>query len=86
MFAAAEFADNSPGVLFGAFGKFDERRADLHDISLGTKQMRDAPARRRWYLNDCLVGFDGEQRLISDNVIAFADIPSDDLRLFKTFP
>jgi hypothetical protein len=47
--------------------------------------MRDASARRRWYLNDRLVGFDGEERLIGDDVIAFVDIPADDLRLFKAF-
>ena len=85
MLAAAEFADNSTGVLFSALGKFDERRADLHDISLAPKQMGNTPARRRWYLYDRLVGFDGQERLISDDVIAFVDKPGDDLRLFKTF-
>jgi hypothetical protein len=58
-FAAAEFADNGAGVRFGALGKFDERHADLHDIALGAKQVRDASVRRRRYLNDRLVGLDG---------------------------
>jgi hypothetical protein len=34
----------------GTFGKFDKRHADLHDISLGAKQLGDASARRRGYL------------------------------------
>ena len=83
--AAAKFADNCASVLFGACRKFDERHADLHDISLGAKHVGDASARRRRYFNDCLVGLDGNERLIGDDVIAFVDIPSDDLRLFETF-
>src|SRR5437667_11030736 len=85
MLAAAKFADNRASVLCCSFGNFDERQADLHDTSLGAKHVGDAPARGRRYFNDRLVGFDGNERLIGDDVIAFVDIPGDDLRLFKTF-
>jgi len=44
--AGVKFADNCAGVLLRAFGKLDERRAYLHHISLGAKQMQDASARR----------------------------------------
>src|SRR5262249_4079913 len=50
MFAAAELADNCASVLLGPFGKFDEWHADLHDISLGAKHVRNAsrpPCRSR---------------------------------------
>jgi hypothetical protein len=43
MFTAAELADNCASVLLGAFGKFDEWHADLHDISLGAKQCAMRP-------------------------------------------
>ncbi|MGY4289515.1 hypothetical protein ACVWXO_008781 [Bradyrhizobium sp. LM2.7] len=85
MFAATEFADDCAPVLFDAFRKFDERRADLHDVALGAEHVCDASARRRWYFDHRLVGLDGNERLIGDDVIALADIPADDLRLFKTF-
>src|SRR5439155_22036632 len=85
LFAGAELADDCTGVLLGPLGKLDERRADLHDISLVAKQVRDASARRRRYFDDRLVGLDGNERLIGDDVIAFVDVPSDDLRVFKTF-
>ena len=83
LLAGAEFADNCAGVLLGSFGKFDERPAYFHHISLGAKQVQDASARWRRHLDDGLVGLDGYQRLIGDDVIAFVDMPVHDLRLFE---
>src|SRR6516225_7456674 len=78
-------ADNRAGVLLGALRKLEERRAHLHYVSLAAEQVRDASARRRWYLHHRFVGFDGEERLIGDNVIALVNVPGNDLRLFKPF-
>ena len=85
MRAGAKLADNCASIWFSAFGKLDERRADPHYVSLNAEQVRDASTRRRRYLDDRLVCLDGNERLIGDDVIAFVDIPGDDLCLLKTF-
>ena len=37
--AAVEFADDRAGVLLGAFGKIDQRRADLDEVALAAVQV-----------------------------------------------
>ena len=85
MFAAAESRRRLCRCRFGPSANSTSAASDLDQIALGAEHVRDASAPRRRYLNDRLVGLDRNQRLIGDDVIAFIDMPGDDLRLFETF-
>src|SRR5207248_9445803 len=80
-----KFADHRAGVSLGAFGKLDQRGSHLDQVAFGAEQTRDAAALRRGYLDYGLVGLDRKQRLVDHDVIAFVDVPTNDLRLFEAF-
>ena len=82
---AIELADHRAGVLFDRLGKLDQRRPDFDQVTLGAKQMRDAAAPGRRNLDHGLVGLDRNQRLIRHHMIAFVDMPADDLSFFEAF-
>ena len=85
LLAGVELADHGAGILLGALGKLDQRRADFHEITLGPEQPRDAAAPRRRHFNHGLVGLDRDERLVRNHVIPLVHVPGDDLGLLETF-
>jgi hypothetical protein len=54
-------------------------------IAFGAEQVCNATAPRGRNLHHRLVGLDRHKRLISDNMIALINVPSDNLSLFEPF-
>src|SRR5262249_61489013 len=82
--AAVECAHPRAGVGLRAFGKADERGAYLDEIALAPVQPRDAARLRGGDFDHRFVSFDRHQWLVDDDIVAFVDVPGDDLRLFET--
>ena len=62
-----------------------QRSAYVHDIVRLTEELLDAPGLRRWDLDDRLVGFHRDERLVDTDFVALLDMPLDDLRLLHAF-
>ncbi len=82
---APELADDGAGVLARAFRKLHQRSANLDQIALAAKQVRNAAAPGRGHFDNRLVGFNRNERLIGDHVVALVDVPRHDLGLFEAF-
>jgi hypothetical protein len=68
-----------------AFLEFDERRAHFNPFAHVSQQLGDVTGLWRWHFNNCLFGFNRNQRLINDDVIAFGNVPTDDLGFLQAF-
>src|ERR1700738_3264999 len=82
---APELADDGAGVLARALRKFHQRSANLDQVALASKQVRNAAAPGRGYFDNRLVGFNRNERRIGDHVVALVDVPRHDLGFFETF-
>ena len=74
-----------PVSAWSAFLEFDERRTDLDPLAGIDEQARDAARLRRWHFDDRLFGLDRDERLVGDDMIAFGDMPGDDLGFLQSF-
>ena len=68
-----------------ALVEIDERRADLDALARLGEQPRDPARLRRGHLDHRLLGLDRDERLIGDDMVAFRDMPGDDLGLLQPF-
>ena len=80
-----KLADDGAGVGVGAVLEVDQRRTHLDALAGLGEQARDASGSRRRHLDHRLFGLDRDQRLVGDDMIAFGDVPGDDLRLLQPF-
>src|SRR6185503_19243909 len=80
-------ADDRAGfrTLVGAVGELDERAADGQQIAGLRQQALDLAGARAWYLDERLLGLDGEERLVDGDVVVLADVPRRHFRLLQTF-
>jgi hypothetical protein len=76
-----QLPNHRPRVNFCALGELDKRSAHFDQASLATKQTSDAPALWRGDLDHGLVGLNGDERLVNNDMIPFSDVPGDDFSL-----
>ena len=82
---ATKLADDGAGILARALRKLHQWSTNLDQVTLASKQVRDAAAPGRGHFDDRLVGFNRNERLIGDDMVALVDVPGHDLGFFKTF-
>jgi hypothetical protein len=68
-----------------AFLEFEQRCAHLHALSRLDQQLGDVARLRRGHFHNRLFGLDRDQWLIDDDVVAFGDVPTDNLGLLQPF-
>ena len=83
--AARHVADDGPRIGVGFALESDERRANMHDIVRLAEELFDMSGLRRGDLHDRLVGFHRDERLIGPHLVAFLDVPFDDLGFLHAF-
>ncbi len=82
-FRLRHVADDDAGVLSFRRSKPDQWRSDVDDVARLCEQHLDTSRQRRWHVDDGLVGFDGDQRLLGDDAIADVDMPTHDFRVMQ---
>jgi hypothetical protein len=78
-----QLSNHRPRINLGALSELDKRSAHLDQVSLAGEQPSDAPVLRRGDLDHGLVGLDGDERLVNNDMIPFSDVPGDDLSLLE---
>ena len=78
-----EVADHRSSVRVRALLEVEERRADLHVLAGRGKKLRDPARLRRGDFHHRLLGLDRHERLVDDDMIAFRDMPRDELGLLQ---
>jgi hypothetical protein len=80
-----QLSNYRPRINLGTLSELDKRSAHLDQVSLASEQPSDTPILRRGDLDHSLVGLDGDERLVNNDVIAFSDVPGDDLSFLEAF-
>ncbi len=80
-------ADDGAAILLlrRAIVELGELLADGDDVAGLAVQRRDAARIGRGHFDHGLVGFDRDERLIDDDVVADGDVPVDDLDFVQAF-
>ena len=78
-----KLTDDRAAIGPGALLELHQRRADLEPVARLDAQPGDLAVLRRRHLDHRLLGFDRDERLVGDDMVALADMPSDQLRLLQ---
>jgi hypothetical protein len=76
-----QLPDNSAGVYGRAFVEFHQRSANLKPRTRHSEKLGNPSGMGCGDFHHSLLGLNGHERLISDDMIAFGDMPSHDLGL-----
>jgi hypothetical protein len=74
-----------PGINMRRLIELNQGRTDLQALVRLAEQSLDVSRTRRGNLNYGFLGLDGNQGFIDHNVIAFGDVPCNDLGILETF-
>jgi hypothetical protein len=80
---SVQLSNHRPCINPGALSELHKWSTYLDQVPLASEQPSDASILRRGDLDHSLVGLDGDERLVNNDVIPFSDVPGDDLSFLE---